>query len=321
MLAPTAEVDFEETRLLDLGQNSLELYPGFVSELEDKTGESLGYLEEGTIVVAVDRDEAEQLERLNQYHERLGLDARRLAGAEFKKLEPSLSPELHAGLFLSGDHQVDPQLLVSALAEAVRQSGGAIREGAEIEEVVVNSGEVQALRFGGERIPANRVVLCAGAWTNRIEGIPGGVLPRIRPVRGQMIAVELGNPPLCSHVVRGPDAYLVPKPERNRLLIGATTEEMGFDSRMTAGGVFELLRGAWEVLPGVYHHHIEDWWTGFRPTSLDNLPVIGPTDLDGLWVATGHGRGGILLAPLTAEIVAEGLMSGQIPSDYADLTP
>jgi glycine oxidase len=166
----------------------------------------------------------------------------------------------------------------------------------------------------GERVEADVVLVCAGAWARKLGGLPRGVAPHVRPMRGQMFSVEMTRLASLSRVVRAPDAYLVPKSD-GRLIVGATMEDVGFDDRLTAGGLFELLRGAWEAFPGVYDLPIVETWTGFRPMTLSREPVLGPSpQVDGLWFATGHGRNGILLAPLTADLVAEGVHTGAVPA-------
>lgn len=303
MLAPTAEVRFEEVELLQMGQRSLELWPDFARTLEEASGMSIDYRTEGTLVVAVDRDDLAAIEHLHRYHAELGLPATMLDGDEARQLEPGLAPSIPGAVHCPDDHQVNPDLLVEALVTAFGRAGGDLREGVEVERVIAKDGSVEAVETtSGERLEARVVVLAAGAWSRKIDGL-GPDRPQVRPVRGQMIALELGEPELCRHVLRAPDAYLVPR-SNGELVIGATMEEMGWDDRLTAGGVFELLRGAWETLPGIYDAPIVGTWTGFRPMTLDNHPIIGWGEQDGLYVATGHGRNGILLTALTAERAA-----------------
>ena len=323
MLAPRAELDFEEGELLDLGVESLARYPGFVDRLEEATGESVDFRTDETIVVAVDRDDAEALDHIHSFQTDLGLEVERIGADRARELEPGLAPKIHSALLCEADHQVDPIRLVDALGEAFVAAGGQLREGTAIREVGRAGGAVSGvLTEEGEEIEAENVVVAAGAWAPEIGGIPEGIMPHIRPVRGQMLACDLGDPPICQRVIRVPDpsqqdVYLVPKSD-GRLLVGATSEERGFDPHLTAGGVFELLRGAYKALPGIYDRNILDLWTGFRPVTLSGQPVVGPTEIEGLWLAVGHGRGGILMTPLTAEIVAESLCA-DTPADQLDL--
>jgi glycine oxidase len=320
MLAPTAEVGFQEEALLRLGQQSLAMYPDFVAELEQSSGVDVDYRTEGTLMVALDRDDAESLDRVHRYHLNLGLSVDRLDAKAARSIEPGLSPNLHSALFIGSDHQVDPRRLSAALAKAFEAAGGELLEHTSIARVECDGGVEAVVTEDGQRVECDLLVVAAGAWTPQIQGIPAEVLPKIRPVRGQMLACELGEPPICGHVVRAPDAYLVPKSD-GRLIIGATSEERGFDPRLTAGGVFELLRGAWEALPGVYDQHLLDMWTGFRPVTLDNRPVIGPAAIEGLWFATGHGRDGILLTPVTADELASSIIAGATTEVLQGFTP
>lgn len=320
MLAPSSEVAFEEDALLHLGLKSLALFPDFVAELEQDSGVDVDYRDEGTLLIGLDADDATALEHTHDYRVRCGLNAEKLDAQQARELEPGLDPSLQSALYIGSDHQVDPRLLTQALARAFTRAGGRLIEHCPVESIDCDDAKVHALTTAaGERVASENILVAAGAWTRSIAGLPPGILPRVRPVRGQMLSVALGEPALCRHVIRAPDAYLVPKSD-GRLLIGATMEERGFNPAPTAGGVFELLRGAWETLPGIYDQDLFDIWTGFRPVSIDNLPVLGPTAIDGLWLAAGHGRNGILLAPITALGVAEAVVSGQVPDELRGFT-
>jgi len=320
MLAPSSEVAFEEDALLHLGLKSLALYPDFVAELEQDAGMRVDYRDEGTLLIGLDADDAIALDHTHDYRLKCGLSAEKLDAQQARELEPALDPNLQSALYIASDHQVDPLLLTQAMAQAFKRAGGQLIENCAIESVDCEGDKIRAIHTAaGERVVCDNLLVAAGPWTRSINGIPPGVLPRVRPVRGQMLSVALGEPALCRHVIRAPDAYLVPKSD-GRLLIGATMEERGFDPSPTAGGVFELLRGAWETMPGIYDHDLLDIWTGFRPVSLDNLPVLGPTPVDGLWLACGHGRNGILLTPITALGVADAIISGELPEDLRGFT-
>lgn len=314
MLAPTAEVTYEEEALLELGRRSLAMYPDFVAEVEACSGTDVDYRTEGTLVVGVDRDDTEALARLHDYHLELGLDVERLSADAAREREPGLSPGIHSALSIPGDHQVDPRKLTRALESCLASAGGELLEQTPVASVDIDEDDQRVegvVLADGRSVRCETVLLAAGAWTGDIEGLPSDVVPHVRPVRGQMLALELGDPPICEHVIRAPDAYLVPKSD-GRLIIGATSEEMGFDPRLTAGGIFELLRGAWETMPGIYDLHLLDMWTGFRPVALDNEPKLGPTRIDGLWLGTGHGRNGILLAATTAMDLGASIRDGAL---------
>lgn len=327
MLAPTAEVEFGETELLKFGRRSLEMYPEFTEALETTSGIDVDYRREGTVVVAADRDDAEALDRIADYHEELGLPVESLSPESARETEPAIAPDIRGALFCPDDHQVDPPRLVDALVDALRREGGDLVEDTAVETVHCESGVDGLSTATGDRLDARRVLLAAGAWTPEIGGLPRRAIPRIRPVRGEILALEApsATSPLCDCVVRAPDptrpdVYLAPKSD-GRVVVGATSEERGFDSRPTGGGVYELLRGAREVVPGAYDAYLHDVWVGFRPVSLDGKPVLGPTAVDGLWVATGHGRHGILHAPLTARSMAEALLADRIPETLTGFTP
>lgn len=325
MLAPAAELDFEESDLLELELDSLERYPAFADRLEERSGIDVDYRTEGTLVVGLERDHTDALGHIHARRRELGVDAEQMSADRARELEPGLAPSMHSAIHCPSDHQVDPVRLVDALEEAFLAEGGTIVEHTEIAEVRIEEGAEAVVSDAGNLCRAEEIVVAAGVHAGAIGGIPSTVLPEIRPVRGQMLSVELGEPPLTSHVLRVPDparqnVYLAPKSD-GRLLVGATSEERGFDPNLTAGGVFELLRGAYRAVPGIYDHDVLDAWTGFRPVTLDNEPVVGPTEIESLWLAVGHGRSGILLTPVTSEGLAEAIDTGDVPQALTGFTP
>lgn len=323
MLAATAEVAFEEERLLRLNHLSRDLYADFVAALEADSAQRVDYRTEGTLVVGLDRDDTAWLQRLLHYQHNLGLDAEWLGGDLARELEPGLSPNVHSAVRSPQDRQVDPPKLVSALACAFTRCGGALHEGVHVAQLIIEDDRVRgALTTDGARFEAEQVLVATGAWTRQLGGLTPAQRPRVRPVRGQMLSLQMNTEaPICRHVIRAPDAYLAPKSD-GRLIIGATMEERGFEPRSTAGGVLELLRGAWEVMPGIYDLYLQETWIGFRPMTLDNEPVMGPSpDIRGLWFATGHGRNGILLTPLTAIEMARALITQRLPDTLVHCAP
>lgn len=313
MLAATAEVNFEEDALLELNHLSASMYPAFVELLEQESGEHVDFRTFGSLVIGLDRDDTEALQRLLHYQHSKHLPAELLSGEQARELEPALAPGVHSAVWCAHDHQVDPVRLIVALCAALRAAGGTLREHAPVERLWVEQGRCVGVQLeGGERLEAERVVVAAGAWTRGIGGVERRQLPRIRPVRGQMLALDMEDAPLCTRVIRAPDAYMVPR-SNGELIIGATMEERGFDGRQTAGGLFELLRGAWETMPGIYDLPWLRSWTGFRPMSLRNEPVLGVSPhIRDLWFATGHGRNGVLLAPVTAVHMTTSLIKGAL---------
>jgi glycine oxidase len=312
MLAPVSEVEFGAAgrRVLELGLRSAEMWPRFAGELEEAAGADVGLLRTGTLVLARDEDEARELERRLAFRRSLGLRAERLRASEVREREPGLAPTVRLAIEAPDDHSVDPRLVLAALHRACKTSGVIVREHAAVESVELDEhgGRAIGLRLhGGERVMAAHIVLAAGPWTGQIEGLPLDAQIRVRPVKGQILRLrDPAGPGLLSRVVRFEGGYLVPRADGSYAL-GATVEEQGFDLSPTAGGVYELLRDASELVPGIDQLRIEELSVGLRPGTPDNVPVIGCGVLDGLIWATGHHRNGILLAPLTAELVLETL--------------
>jgi glycine oxidase len=312
MLAPVAEADPFEQPLLRLGIEGAEDYPRFISELRERAGIDPGYLRCGTVMVARDRDEAESLEREHQVRRRLGLEVSRLRPSQARRLEPALAPTLRGALELPDDHAIDPRRLTSALAEAVRRSGARVREGAEVKALELDHDEVRGVRLAsGERVDSGAVVIAAGVWSGQLRGVPDELLVPLRPVKGQILRLhDPTGPGLLTRVVRMPPTYVVPRGD-GRYVVGATMEERGFETTVTAGATFELLRDAIELVPGVSELVLDELSAGLRPGTPDNAPVIGPGLADGLFWATGHYRHGILLASKTAELIAGAVLDGQ----------
>jgi glycine oxidase len=312
MLAPVAEVEFGEAgrRVLDLGLRSAALWPEFAAALQEAAGLEVGLRRGGTLLVARDADEARELERQLAFRESLGLRAERLPPSAARAREPALAPTVRLALEAPEDHSVDPRRVLAALRRACEVADVRVREHAPVAGVELDDSgrRVMGVRLrDGERIAAAQVVLAAGAWTSTLEGLPAHAQVPVRPVKGQILRLrDPAGPGLLSRVVRFEGGYLVPRGD-GRYVLGATMEERGFDSQPTAGGVYELLRDARELVPGVTELQIEELGVGFRPSTPDNTPAIGPGAIDGLVWATGHHRNGILLAPLTAELVVEAL--------------
>ena len=314
MLAARAEAEPGEERLLALNLASQEMWPAFARAVEVASGLSVDYRDEGTLIVALDRDDAEALRFSFEFQRRQGLDVQWLSGAEARQREPFLSPNVGAGVFSPGDHQVDNRKLVAALLQAFRKAGGEVHTGAEVSAIDIEGGRVRGVRIAGESEARRHdvVVLAAGAWSRGIAGIPDALRPPVRPLKGQMLTVQMDpEAPLLRHVLWAPGIYLVPRAD-GRMIVGATVEEKGFDSALTAGGVLDLLRSAWEALPGIGELAIVEMWVGHRPTSRDDAPILGPTPVEGLVMATGHHRNGILLAPVTADAVSHYILHGKV---------
>jgi glycine oxidase len=321
MLAPITEVHYGEEGVLELGVESLRRYPDFVAALEDATGRSVGYSECGTLIVARDPDDHAALNDLWRFQDRLGLEVEPLTRKDARALEPSLSPRLRSAWFVAGDHNVDNRALTDALYEACKRAGVELVTDV-VEAVDVAGGRVTGVRLeSGGVLASGVVVLAAGCWSASIAGVPDEFRPPVRPVKGQLLYLRgPGDPRLVARNVRGLDVYLVPRAD-GRIVVGATVEERGFDVTVTAGAVYDLLRDAYELVPGLGELELVECVAGLRPGSPDNAPIVGATGLDGLIVATGHYRNGILLTPLTAEGVVQLLTTGAVPPSLAPASP
>ena len=321
MLAAVTELQYGEQTLLDLNLASAARYPAFVEELTELTGLCTGYRRCGTLAVALDADDRAHLRDLHAFQSSLGLDSQWLGGRDCRRLEPLLAPGVRGGLRVDGDHQVDPRRLAAARLRAAELAGvGFVRAKAARIEVAAGRATGVALA-DGTVLSAGRTVLAAGSESGRIAGLPPDVLPPVRPVKGQILRLRIpaGHAPFLSRtvraVVRGSHVYLVPR-ENGELVLGATSEEFGWDTTVTAGGVYELLRDAHELVPGITELPLTETLAGLRPGTPDNAPLLGPTGLDGLLLATGHHRNGVLLTPVTGDAMAEALTSpdGELPA-------
>ena len=317
MIAPIAEAHPSEPALLALARESAGLYPGFVEELMQASGHDPLYRGFGTLLVARDDDEAAALERELAFRQSLGLPVRRLRASEARALEPALAPTLRLGLEIPDDHAIDPRALTTALQIAFERAGGELLTGTEAAELVVDGERVTGVRLArGELLAAERVVVAAGPWSGQLRGLPDGANVPIRPVKGQILSLhDPAGPGLFERVLGMQPGYLVPRGD-GRYVLGATVEERGYDTTVTVQAVFELLRDAIELVPGAGELVIDELIAGIRPGTPDNAPILGAGALAGLFWATGHYRHGILLTPITAELIAAQL-AGEAPPELA----
>jgi glycine oxidase len=320
MLAPVSEVHHGEESLLALNLASARRWPAFAAELQEAVGRPIGYRPSGTLVVAADDGDRAWTEELYRFQRELGLEVEWLTGRRARQLEPGIAPGVRAAISVPGDHQVDNRLLVGALLDAARQAGVALHrhQAAALE---CAGGAVSGVRLaGGTTLRASAVVLAAGCWSGQLDGLPADAVP-VRPVKGQILRLlRSERAPVLDRTVRGivqgSSVYVVPR-ENRTVVVGATVEERGFDTAATAGAVYELLRDAHRVVPGITEMVLGEVSAGLRPGSPDNAPIVGRASVggvDGLVVATGHYRHGILLTPLTAAAVAA-LVAGDDPPD------
>jgi glycine oxidase len=311
MLAPVSEATWGEERLLELALSSADAWPAFATELARASGRQVGYLPSGALHVALDRDEAEELRRRFELMRSLGLDAEWLRPRECRRLEPGLTPRLTAGVHAAGEAAADPPQLLAALRTALQHAGGEILCGVEVTEAIVEGERIVGVRGAdGRAHRAGRTVLATGCWSGSGEWLPEALRPPVRPVKGQILTLRgPSGRPACERIVVSERVYLVPRSD-GRLIVGATVEERGFDIRVTAGAVHELLREAYRALPEVAELELVEAVAGLRPGTPDNAPLIGQAGIGGLIVASGHYRNGILLAPATATAVAA-LLAGE----------
>lgn len=328
MLAAVTELHSGEEGLLALNLESARRYPAFAAELTEASGQPIGYQTSGTLAAALDADDRAHLRELHTLQQRCGLQTQWLDGRECRRLEPMLAPGVRGGLRVDSDHQTDPRLLARALLVACERAGVSfLRERAE--GLVVRGDRARGVTTGdGREETSDQVVLAAGSESGRLAGIPEEAQAAVRPVKGQVLRLWMpnvpGRRPLLSRtvraVVRGVPVYLVPR-QSGELVVGATSQELGWDTTVTAGGMYELLRDAHELVPGITELPLVETCAGLRPASPDNAPLLGPTVLPGLQLATGHYRNGILLAPVTGDVLATSLATGELPTRARPFSP
>ena len=311
MLAACAEAEPGEEALVTLGRASQARWPAFAAELKQASGVDVGLRPEGTLVVALTSDDQARLSHQLVFQHKLGLPLQWITAAETRRREPHLAGKLAGAVFSPEDTQVDNRKLAAALRIAAEAAGAGISEHQAVKTISNDAGRVDGIVLAdGRKVAADVVVLAAGAWSRSIEGLAPELRPPVRPIKGQMLALRMDpTAPLLTHVVWAPGAYLVPRLD-GRLLVGATVEEKGYDTSLTAGGILTLLEAAWRVVPAVEELPIDEMWVGHRPGSRDDAPILGTGLIDGLIYATGHHRNGILLTPITADAIAELVFEG-----------
>jgi glycine oxidase len=315
MLAPVTGAHPGEDRLTRLNVAAAATYPAFVAELEAETEVACGYRRCGTLTVGFDADDMRVLDDVAELQRGLGLQVDRLGARACRELEPMLSPAVSGGIHVPGDHQVDNRRLLHALTVAVERRATLRRQ--RVIELLLTGDRVEGVILDdGRPLPAPAVVLAAGCWSAGVAGIPRCARPPVRPVKGQVLRLRVPlEPPLLGGTIRwlvqGSPGYLVPRAD-GEVVLGATSEERGFDTEVTAGGVFQLLRDAYQVVPGVTEAVLTESRAGLRPGSPDSAPMLGRTGVEGLLVATGHHGNGVLLTPITAQVIAALLAGDEV---------
>jgi len=310
MLAPYAEADFEEIDLLQLGEESLQRYPKFIRELRKDSEIDPVFDQCGTLFVGLDSDDAKLLRRLYNFRKELNLEVEWPGVDEVRERQPLLAPGITSAVWLPTDSQVNNRLLIIALKKAFKKQGGKLLESTEVTSIEINQQGKIKLKCGEQRLDAQKVIISTGCSIPAIEGVRQHEIPPVRPVKGQILSLRQNREVQLQHIIRTPRIYMVPKSD-GLIRVGATTEEMGFDTTITAGAIRELLNEAWDTLPAIYDLEMVEMLAGLRPATPDHGPVIGNSIFSGLYYATGHYRNGILLAPVTAYEVAKEILTGE----------
>jgi glycine oxidase len=303
--------------MVPLGKASLALYPEFVATVEEISGQSAGFRPKGTVEALFSDDAVRQLSTLIALHHGLGLKAEPLRAEDARELEPALSSEVEAAALRPDEASVDNRALTQAVLQAAQSSGAEVFPGHTAEAIWREGGKCAGLQLQSERVSAKWTIVAAGSFSSQIEGVKA--YAPVRPAKGQMVALRADGVRI-ERVLWSERIYLVPRND-GRMLAGATVEYVGFDKHVTAGGVEKILAGAIELAPGLGSAQIEETWAGLRPDSPDHLPILGPTDIDGLLVATGHFRSGVLLTPITARLIREWITLQRVSVDWERFNP
>jgi glycine oxidase len=303
--------------MVPLGKKSLSMYPEFVAQVEEISGRNTGFRAKGTLEALFSADTKAELSTIIALHHGLGLKAEPLRAEDARELEPALSEEVEAAVLRPEECSVDNRALTTAVLEAARRSGAEIFSDASVKAIWREGNRCGGLILQNEKVEAKWTIVAAGSFSAAIEGVTA--YAPVRPAKGQMVSLRADEVKM-QRVLWSEHIYLVPRND-GRILAGATVEYVGFDKRTTAGGVEKILSAAIELAPGLANARIEETWAGLRPDTPDHLPILGPTDLDGLLIATGHFRSGILLTPITARLIREWITEQRVSADWDRFTP
>ena len=319
MLSPAPDSP-DSIPLVPLGRASLELYPQFIAAVEEASGRKVGCRREGTLEIIFAGDAQRELSTLVALHHGLGLATEALPLDEAHRLEPALSREARAAALLPYEASVDARALTEAVLAAAVKHGVTLRPGTAVTALARETGRCTGVIAGGQKLPAGHVVLAAGCYSGGVEGL--SAYAPTRPVRGQMVALRSSKVKL-TRVLRSGYGYVVPRDAARpqKLVAGSTLENVGCEKGLTAGGLEHILRAAQELVPDLAGAAIVETWSGLRPDTPDHLPILGPTDIEGLTIATGHYRNGILLAPITAKLIREWLTERRTSLPIAGFSP
>jgi glycine oxidase len=308
ILAPQVEADHSDD-FFRLACASRDLYPGFARALKEESGVEVELETTGTLCVVFNDQDEEELQRRYEWQKSEGLQVEWLSSDRARELEPQLSSAITCALRLPNDYQVENRLLVKALIRANEKLGVSVITNCEVSSIQVASGTIRGVETSAGFVSAPITILAAGAWSSLLSPSPA---IKIEPVRGQMLCFD-AQPQLVRHVVYSSRGYLVPRMD-GRLLAGSTAEHVGYDRSVTAEASIAIKSMALEIAPALKDLSLRDSWAGFRPRAKDDLPVLGPTDdVEGLVFATGHYRNGILLAPITGDLIADAVVGDVLP--------
>ena len=320
MLAPQAEAN-RAHEFFYLNCQSRDMYPTFAAALLEETGIDIELDTMGTLYLALNEHDAEELQERYDWQTKAGLPIEKLSAAAVRQLEPAINEEVHTALKFPLDTQVENRRLIAALTTANELLGVRMETGTAVMSLKIQRDRVTGIETSRGFIAAEAVVIAAGAWSSLL-GAGDKALPdlRIKPVRGQMLCFQ-PNSPLTRHVIYSPRGYLVPRRD-GRMLAGSTTEHAGFEKQVTAAGVQSIIAAALEISPRVAALPLTDSWSGLRPRAADTLPVLGPcAEIAGVYYATGHYRNGILLAPITGQLLAAAIVDKEFPQRLSIFSP
>ena len=318
MLAPQAEADCADD-FFRLCCQSRDLYPAFAQSLHEETGLDIELETSGTLYLAFTEEDERELEQRYEWQTRAGLTVEKLSGDSARLFEPCISTDVRAALRFPLDTQVENRRLISALAAANEALGINVLTGVSAESLSIKRDRITGIETARGFVACEKVVIAGGAWTNQVinEALPN---PRIEPVRGQMVSFD-ATPQIARHVIYSPRGYVVPRRD-GRLLAGSTTEYAGFDKRVTAAGVQSIVTSALEITPSIAALPLTSTWAGLRPRAADGLPVLGPcAEIVGVFYATGHYRNGILLTPITGELLARAIVDEEVSPPLQIFSP
>ncbi|HWY09255.1 MAG TPA: glycine oxidase ThiO [Candidatus Acidoferrales bacterium] len=316
MISPAPEGS-EMASLLSISMASVHLYPEFIQRVEELSGRSVGYRNDGALDLLLDGTGQAEMDEILALHRGAGLRAEALSGPEAREIEPALTGELRAAIHRPDEASLDNRLFTEATLEAARRKGAEIFPGNGAKALLTEGNVCKGLQLQNGRVEARWTVIAAGCFSARIEGVAS--YAPVTPAKGQMMALRCDAVKLRKDLWSG-HMYLVPRHD-GRIIAGSTVEYEGFDRSVTVAGMKKILSGAISLVPALESARIEETWAGLRPDSPDHLPILGPTDLDGLLIATGHFRSGILLTPVTARLIREWVTTQKVSEDWAPFSP